>query len=246
MYKSLKTALKTILPRHFLFKNELAFRSVYYLFYKGKKHSCTVCSKSLKSFIRLDSNDTLCPSCGSLPRGRRLHQLLHTEFIKDGIHYLDFSPSRNLYRVFKANTKIHYVSTDYTDAFLADKQYDITNLDIADNTFNLITCYHILEHIEDDKKAMSELYRVLKPNGYCIIQTPFKDGDIYEDLSITTEAERLKHFGQEDHVRIYSVAGLQSRLEETGFKVDVRTYTEQPNNYYGFDEYETILVCTKA
>lgn len=93
---------------------------------------------------------------------------------------------------------------------------------------------------------MSELYRVLKPNGYCIIQTPFKDGDIYEDLSIDTEAERLKHFGQEDHVRIYSVAGLQSRLEQTGFKVDVRTYTEQPDNYHGFDEYETILVCTKA
>ncbi len=114
---------------------------------------------------------------------------------------------------------------------------------LGNNAFDLIICYHILEHIENDSQAMIELQRVLKPNGSCIIQTPFKEGDIYEDFSIKSPDERLKAFGQKDHVRIYSVEGLQQRLKENGFQ-DVEIKTFPAEGRYGFME-ETVLICKK-
>lgn len=156
---------------------------------------------------------------------------------------LHFSPSRSVFRLLKRNPDITYFSTDYEDEFLADYSYDITQIPLETDFFDLIICYHILEHIEDDKKAMAELYRVLKPNGTCVIQTPFKDGEIYEDFLIKTPEERLKAFGQEDHVRIYSVAGLRKRLMASGFEnVDSKTFPA--NGRYGFME-ETVLICKK-
>ena len=156
---------------------------------------------------------------------------------------LHFSPSRSVYRLLKKNPDIKYFSTDFENEFIAEYNYDITQIPLEDNFFDLIICYHILEHIENDKKAMAELHRVLKQNGSCIIQTPFKTGDIYEDFSKKTKAERLVAFGQEDHVRVYSVAGLQQRLMESGFK-NVEAKTFSANVRYGFTE-ETILIASK-
>lgn len=90
---------------------------------------------------------------------------------------------------------------------------------------------------------MKELHRVLKPNGTAIIQTPFKEGDIYEDYNITSEAERLLHFGQEDHVRIYSIDGLKNRLENSGFTIAVKQF--EKDTYLGFSDKEIILFATK-
>jgi SAM-dependent methyltransferase len=157
---------------------------------------------------------------------------------------LHFSPSRSLYRKLKKGN-YRYESTDISGDFLADKSYNIKDIDAGDGVYDLIICYHILEHIDDDLKAMNELFRVLTPGGHCIIQTPFKDGEIYEDKTIITPQEREKHFGQDDHVRIYAVEGLQKRLEHAGFHVEVKTYLESKNNVHGLDELETILVCSK-
>ena len=107
----------------------------------------------------------------------------------------------------------------------------------------LIICYHILEHIDSDQQAMKELFRVLKTDGTCLIQTPFKDGETYEDFSIKTKEDRLKHFGQDDHVRIYSISGLKERLEKSGFLVDVQTFPK--DDFFGLSENEHILVCSK-
>ena len=106
--------------------------------------------------------------------------------------------------------------------------------------------FHILEHIVDDKTAMSELFRVLKPDGVLYIQTPFKDGDTYEDFSITSPNDREAHFCQKDHVRIYSANGLKERLEITGFKVDISTFNALESDFYnGFKSPETVLIATK-
>jgi SAM-dependent methyltransferase len=184
----------------------------------------------------------MCPKCGSLKRDRRLYFILTSDYLKDNTKILDFSPSRCLYRKLKPNKHIEYISSAYAGNFFADKNEDITCINEPDNTFDLIICYHILEHIENDILAMSELYRILKRNGYCLIQTPFKEGDIYEDSSITSEKERIKHFGLSDHMRTYSVDGLHKRLESVGFTVNIQRYAK--NDYYGFQE-ETILFCTK-
>src|SRR5690606_20358399 len=166
----------------------------------------------------------LCPFCGSRSRTRRLYSYLNEKDLIRG-KVLHFSPSRSVYRLLKKKTEITYFSTDFEDEFLADYRYDITQIPLENNFFDLIICYHILEHIEDDKKAMEELCRVLKPSGTCIIQTPYKEGSIYEDFSKKTPEERLEAFGQEDHVRIYSVEGLQKRLIENGFQnVEIKTF----------------------
>jgi len=245
MYKTIKKSLKTLIPKSFLFENELFFRKFYGLFYIGKNHQCNVCNKELKTFILLENKDLLCPFCGSLSRNRRLWKLLNDNNAING-NILHFSPSRSLYRNLKKQNNIDYYSSDFEDEFLADYKFDITNIEQENNKFDTIICYHILEHIVEDKKAMSELYRILKPNGTIFIQTPFKDGDIYEDFSITSPEERVIHFGQNDHVRIYSVKGLKERLENTGFKVLEKTYIEEEANFYfGFKSPENVLICTK-
>ncbi|SHJ16472.1 class I SAM-dependent methyltransferase [Algibacter luteus] len=245
MYNSIKKGLKSVIPKRFLIKNEMLFRNIFGVFYKGNNHECNICKKKLRSFIALENQDLLCPFCGSLSRNRRLWQLLQeNDAIKGNL--LHFSPSRNLYRTLKKKKNINYFSSDFENEFLADYKFDITNIEQKDATFDTIICYHILEHITDDQKAMKELYRVLKPNGKVYIQTPFKTGDIYENDSITTPEERLKHFGQEDHVRVYSIEGLKDRLESNGFNVKQITYSQNEDDLkYGFLSPETVLIANK-
>lgn len=243
MYNFLKSAAKNIIPRKILIENEERFRRLLIPLYKGKNNQCLICGTRLKHFAKLGNGNLICPVCGSLPRTRRLYKLLQEEFLKPGMAFLDFSPSRMLYKKWKARKGISYFPTDFEDEFLSDYRYDITGIEAEGEKFDLIVCYHILEHITEDRKAMNELYRVLKKDGTVLIQTPFKEGEIYEDDSIVTEEERLRHFGQEDHVRIYSVKALESRLKTAGFRVTVRTFSEDV--YYGFSAGEKILICTK-
>lgn len=200
---------------------------------------------NLKKFVPTIHTDFLCPNCGSLQRNRRLWSLLQTEFLAPNSTVLDFSPSRCLYRKLKKYPNIQYQSTDLSGDFIADNQFDITDLKIANATFDLVICYHILEHITDDIQAMRELYRVMKPGAKALVQTPFKEGGIYENYSITAEKDRLHHFGQEDHVRIYSISGLKERLERCGFLVEIRTHFLD-DNMFQFDKNETILVVSKS
>lgn len=245
MYEKLKNVIRLFVPPEFLFRNELLIRKVYSLFYSGNTFQCNICEKKLSHFVLNFRSEKTCPKCGSLERDRKLWKVVSNEFLKAKISILDFSPSRSLVRKFKTIAEINYVSTDFCGNFIADFQYDITNLNIPNATFDLICCYHILEHVENDSLAISELYRVLKQNGIVIIQTPFKDGEIYESQLITAESERFIHFGQKDHVRIYSETGLANRLELSGFDVEIRHYIETENNYNGFSKIETQIIAKK-
>jgi len=246
MYKNIKSIVKLLIPPKLLFKSEPVLRFLLYQFYRGKTYKCNICSRQVRKFLEPENNsDKICPRCGSLSRTRRLYSLLQSEFLKGNQEILDFSPSRSLYRVLKKDPRASYSGTDLSGNFLADHAYDITRIDTEANRFDVIICYHILEHIENDLSAMKELYRVTKKEGVCLIQTPFKEGAIYEDYSLKTGEERLKHFGQEDHVRIYSVEGLKDRLSSCGFTVEVRNFEEKTNNLHGFKPNETVLVCRK-
>ena len=231
----------SLIPERILFGNEVFFRSIFSFKLKGTAHVCTICNHGLKKFIEIPG-DLLCPFCGSRSRTRRLYEFLIKNDLIQG-KVLHFSPSRSLYRVLHKIPEIDYYSTDYEDEFMAEHKYDITQIPLENDFFDLIICYHILEHIENDEQAMRELTRVLKPGGTCLIQTPFKEGGIYEDPSKKTPQERLAAFGQEDHVRTYSVAGLQKRLLKNGFReVEVKTFPK--NEFYGFSA-ETLLICKK-
>jgi len=245
MYLLIKSLLRKIISPRVLYRVEPVFRNAYSMFFRGPNFKCTLCGFNARKFIQ-NEHDFLCPACGSIARTRRLYSVIEKEITKDNLTVLDFSPSRPIYRKLKAIKSLNYFSTDLSGDFISDFTYDITQLDIPDNTFDLIICYHILEHVPDDEKAMSELYRVLKHGGKAIIQTPFTEGLTHEDkneqLSVT---ERISLYGQADHVRIYSISDLKIRLERAGFTIQLKEFKETPLNIHLYKTQETILICFK-
>src|SRR5690606_40783340 len=127
---------------------------------------------------------------------------------------------------------------------------DILDLPFEDESFDVIFCNHVLEHIEDDQKAMGELFRVMNKGGWGIFQVPMKTGleETYEDFSIKDPKERQKHFGQYDHVRWYGMDYFQ-RLKNAGFEVDINFYSKQFSpelrKRYGLLENEILPVVYK-
>jgi SAM-dependent methyltransferase len=245
MYEKIKRLLHRLLPVRFVIRHELKFRFVYYQFYRGRGFECNVCGKRLRKFVPTKTGDRMCPRCGSVSRNRRLWAIVHSDFLAGRPKILEFSPSRCLYRAVKHQGSADYTGADYSGFFLADKRLDITRIDEADESYDLVICFHVLEHVENDMKAMSELYRILKRGGRSLIQTPFKEGDVDEDPEIVDPLDRMRRFGQEDHVRLYSVEGLSQRLAGNGFEVEVMEFKEENGNRYGFEEKEIVLSAIK-
>jgi ubiquinone/menaquinone biosynthesis C-methylase UbiE len=111
---------------------------------------------------------------------------------------------------------------------IADIKGDLTSTNFKDESFDLIICNHVLEHIEDDKLALDEMYRILKYNGISILQVPInvKRENTFEDLSIKSKIQREKYFGQYDHVREYGL-DFKDRVEQAGFKVEMINYSKK-------------------
>jgi SAM-dependent methyltransferase len=251
IYSSLKKFIKSLLSPSLLYKVEPSVRNIFSIAYSGNKVHCPVCERNFSRFILLDNKrDSLCPACGSLPRNRLLWLYLKHELQieRSVVKVLHFSPSRSLLRRLKKLNNLNYTSTDY-ESNHADKKIDITSIGEADNSYDLVICYHVLEHVNDDAKAMKELYRILKAGGAALLQVPLKEGNTYEDFNITSEEGRLKHFGQEDHVRIYGENDFPSRLKQAGFKVNEITYpkqfSEKEIKRFGLWRDEKIFVCQK-
>jgi len=119
----------------------------------------------------------------------------------------------------KFKKEYDYLSIDL-DGKKAMMAMDLTAMTFDDNSFDAIVCNHVLEHIPNDKKAMKELYRVLKPGGWASLQVPIKGDVTQEDLSVTDPKERLRLYGQEDHVRYYG-RDFAERLKDAGFEVSI-------------------------
>lgn len=213
------------------------------LAYLGNTHQCPICSYNLSRFIQLENVDKLCPRCGSLGRSRRLYTLLkgHVGISK----VLHFSPPKSLKLQLEKWEHFNYVSSDYENEFEAELQLDITDIDLPSESIDLLICYHVLEHIPDDMQAMRELYRILKTGATAYIQTPFSKEHFLENLSISSPEERLRLYGQADHVRLYTVDKLEERLNSVGFKVERLEFEEEKNNRFGFKEEETVLLVKK-
>ena len=242
-------AIKSLIIRYFpgtISRFEFPIRKILAIFYGGNKVFCNVCERNLSHFIYHDTGDYICPACGSLGRHRRLWFVLQdaAKPVNEAF-ILHFSPSKIIQKKLKA-LHPNYTTTDYDGKLKVDKAHDITNIDAAYHSFDLIICYHVLEHIIEDSKAISELYRILRVGGMLMVQTPFKEGEIYEDFTIQSSEGRKKYFGQEDHVRIYSIQGLRNRLEDHGFLVEELFFEEKKGNYMGLKLKESILLCRKS
>lgn len=132
-----------------------------------------------------------------------------------------------------------YVTADLQNP--ADFQWDITAIPQPDASFDVIYCSHVLEHVYEDRKAMSEFYRVLKPGGWAVLNVPITDEVTFEDPSVTDPAERLRVFGQKDHVRRYG-PDYVDRLREAGFQVE----TVYPRDLFSIDELERLTLNSAA
>lgn len=243
MYEILKSIFKTVLPNSFLSKNEAFFRKLIAQRYAGNKYQCNICAFRLKEWVILERGDKLCPNCGSLPRTRRLSILLG-EYDLRGKALLHFSPPKALRNTLSQISELEYITTDFESEFEADKQYDITNIDSEDERFDLTICYHVLEHIVEDAKAIRELYRITKSDGVVIVQTPFHSEPTFEDEKINTSELRMKHYGQKDHVRIYNAEDLKKRLELGGFSVVLKKFAGS-NSVHGLKKEDTILIANR-
>jgi len=202
-------------------------------FLKGKKHVDPIDGKSFRTFLPYGyenpRENVLSPSTLSLERHRLLWLFLQTEtdFFTKNLGLLHFAPEQAFYKRFKKLKNIIYISTDLNSP-LADVKADICNLPFSDNSFDVILCNHVLEHIPNDTKAMHELYRVLKPGGWGVFQIPqnLKQENTFENNSITDKKERARIFGQYDHVRIYG-RDYFDKLRQIGFKVEEIDYTKK-------------------
>lgn len=244
------------LPRPLLIRASYVFRLIAPALYRGNAVACTVCDKQFSKFLSYGSNEALrdnvlCPHCLSLERHRLLWLYLNekTDFFKTQIKMLHIAPEQCFHERFNKLENITYDTGDL-ESPLAKLHFDLHNIPLADNSFDVIMCNHVMEHVEDDNQCMAELYRVLKPGGWAIMQVPvdYSNPNTYEDATITSPEEREKHFWQKDHVRLYG-RDYPQKLERVGFKVTSENFVKEigaeKRNRYRLQEEEIIYLCKK-
>ena len=210
-------------------------------------------------YYQAEDNETLsiknyfCDHCQATDR-ERLYSLFFQSFFQshdNNISLLHFAPESQLRNFLKQHEHLQYRSADLFMPDVDDK-VDITDMhNYKDDTFDFIICSHILEHIPEDKKALSELHRVLKDKAYAILMAPIMTtlDTTYEDLTITRPEDRLLHFGQEDHVRLYAKNDYVELLKHSGFKVhqlNKNYFGEDVFTYYGIEPSSVLYLVEKV
>lgn len=222
-----------------------AYQKILGQVYKGSSYYCPYCQHSFKKMLpdgfdlpiitdkqiigagRRDN--CTCPRCFSKDRDRLIFLYLKnkTDLFEGHYKLLHIAPEAWMKELFQRIPNLHYTSGVkeaenmgyYYDRMT--REMDITDLEMKNNLYDVIICNHVLEHVTDDILAMEELYRVLKPGGWAILQVPISPimEESYEDYDIISDVSREKYFGQFDHVRIYG-QDYFTRLRSVGFKVE--------------------------
>jgi len=252
--KIFKYILNTI-PRPYLIKMSYLATPFLSVWLKGSTYVDPIDGKGFKRFLPYGYGEqrpnVLSPSTLSLERHRLLWLYLQneTDFFEKPMKVLHMAPEQCFLSIFKKMKNLDYTTADLYSP-IVDVKADILNLPFEDDLFDLVLCNHVLEHIIDDHKAMSELYRVIKPGGLGIFQVPqnIELDKTYEDPSIVSPEERAKHFGQYDHVRVYG-KDYFDRLRKVGFKVEEVDYSTKLSpellEKYCLAKGEILPVCRK-
>ncbi len=226
--KSLYKFLLNKLPRPLLIRLSYIFKLFAPTIYRGNKVTCPVCDRSFSKFLSYGSNiahreNVLCPYDLTLERHRLMWLYLKNSsdfFTAPKLSVLHIAPEQCFIHRFKKQKNLEYLTGDL-ESPIADLHFDLHAIPLEDNRFDVVFCNHVMEHVDDPLKCMQELYRVMKPGGWAIMQVP-QDMSLdttYEDPSITSPEDREKHFWQKDHVRLFG-RDYPSWLEKANFKVD--------------------------
>ncbi len=245
------------LPRPLLIRLSYVFKYLAPLIYKGNNVECNVCDKSFSKFLDYGHGDhfrkgALCPYCLSLERHRLIWYYLEqkTDFFSNKPYkMLHIAPEQCFYKVFRNQKNLDYTTGDLFSP-LADIKFDLHSIPLPDNTYDIVFCNHVLEHVENAHQCMTELYRVLKPGGFAILQVPIDSSreKTYEDPSITSPEDREREFWQKDHVRLFG-RDYGLRLQAAGFMVDENQLVNEVGDAivkkHGFPKGEILYVGKK-
>jgi SAM-dependent methyltransferase len=225
-------------------------------FYKGNRFEDPIDGRTYRKLLPYgyqgrQRQNALAPASLSLERHRLLWLYLkkETNFFSAPQKVLHVAPEQCFYGRFRAMQNLDYLTADLNSP-IADVKMDIHDIQYPTNTFDVVLCNHVLEHVQDDQQCMRELCRVLKPGGLAIMQVPFEKGrkETDEDPSITDPEERIRRFGQYDHVRVYGL-DYPDRLQKAGFSVTAVNYSQslpkEEFERYALMPNEVLYACSK-
>ncbi|MHC1703598.1 MAG: class I SAM-dependent methyltransferase [Tenuifilaceae bacterium] len=255
MLKQLISLSSRFIPRHYQqIVAAFMLRSIA-VFYKGNKIEDPISGKKYRKILpygRLQSRaNALAPHSLSLERHRLIWLYLKekTDFFTNQKRVLHIAPEYCFIKPFKGLKNLDYITADLISPW-ADVRFDVQAIPFPDSNFDVVICNHVLEHVDDDRKAMSELLRVLKPSGFGIFQVPldYSIDVTLEDKSINTPELREKHYKQRDHLRLYG-KDYAKRLREVGFDVTEDNYVQTlPSDLverYALPKDEILYICRK-
>ena len=251
---------KILLPFEIrVFLRKLNWRRLYFQQYilnrKRFNYYCPIAKREFKLFVKV-RNNLLSPSNGANARQRLVWHYLENKLniLEKKYTLLHIAPELSYYEKLSKCKNLTYVAGDKMVSGYSNQKgiinMDLTDLNFETNFFDLIICNHVLEHIQDDKKAIFEMFRVLKKGGKAVITVPINEklNSTYEDSSVTKASDRIKHFGQWDHVRWYGL-DIKERISKVGFDVEMNRYS---NNFskkdyirYGFSD-SLIIIANKS
>ena len=198
---------------------------VYRVIYRGTGRWCPVCERPSRRFAPFGNPrraQAMCPHCGALERHRLLALFFDKKtnlYTRPDLRMLHVAPEPCFEPHLRGRVGAGYLTADLEDPH-ADVRMDITHIEYPDATFDVIYCSHVLEHVSDDRAALRELHRVLKPDGWALIMVPITAERTFEDPSVTDPKERERRFGQDNHVRRYG-RDFVGRLKDALFNVKV-------------------------
>ena len=271
----MKVLFRNLIPYQIVVSLKEAKQSIQSLFLSGKNFECPFCGGKYRKLLPGGVNlpffkdnkiigggrrvNMLCPRCHSTDRDRLIYYYLTSNSLlsKPNLTLLHIAPEPSLKKYLKGFSNITYTSGDKFekgyDGYYYSKDtlsLDLTSLSFSDNSFDVVICNHVLEHIVNEKQALNEIYRVLKPGGWAIIQVPIASELVQTvENNADSDEKRILKYGQRDHVRLYGLDYL-TRLKNHGFTVKdwspAKHYDQSLINKYAINALEKVFIASKA
>ena len=255
MMKLLISIATRIIPRHYLQHVSHFFLRIFSLFLRGNKFEDPINGKTYRKLLpygRLKPRENaIAPDSLSLERHRLMWLFLKnkTNFFTDNLKFLHIAPEYCFIKIFKGMKNLDYLTADLISPW-ADVKMDVHDIPFEENTFDVVICNHVLEHVDDADKVMKEFYRVMKPGGWGIFQVPidYNNSVTIEDRSVTDPRERERLYWQSDHLRLFG-RDYGDKLTAAGFKVTKSNFINEIDpklvERYALDKNEIVYYCQK-